>query len=77
MAKYVARPKKIRELMKLKGIKTQKELAVLVGVKEATISRFDSQTRYDIDVLISVSKALEMPVEDLFEIKENKEGEAD
>jgi DNA-binding XRE family transcriptional regulator len=73
VAKYKASPKKVRELMKNRGISTQKELAQLVGVKEATISRFDSQTRYDIDVLISMSKALELSVEDLFNIEENKE----
>jgi hypothetical protein len=38
----------------------------MVGVSEQVISRFDSQTRYDIDVLISVSKALEVSVEELF-----------
>jgi transcriptional regulator with XRE-family HTH domain len=74
MAKYIAKPKNIRKLMEIKGVETQKELAHLVGVKEATISRFDSQKRYDIDVLVSVSKALDIPIEELFVIEENKEG---
>jgi transcriptional regulator with XRE-family HTH domain len=56
----------MHEIRKAKGIKTNKELAQMVGVSEPVISRFDSQTRYDIDVLISVSKALEVSVEELF-----------
>jgi len=71
MAKYTAKPR-MNEIRKERGY-TGKELAVLVGVTEPTISRFDSQTRYDIDVLISVSKALKVSVEDLFHIEENKE----
>lgn len=73
MARYKATPKSTRELMKKNEIKTQKELAQLAGVKEATISRFDSQTRYDIDVLVSLSKALDIKIEDMFTIEENKE----
>jgi transcriptional regulator with XRE-family HTH domain len=56
----------MHEIRKAKGIKTNKELAQMVGVSEPVISRFDYQTRYDIDELISVSKALEVSVEELF-----------
>lgn len=70
MARYHATPKKLKTLLDAAGIKTQKEFAELVGVKEPTISRFDSQTRYDIDVLVSVSKALGMTIEELFIIEE-------
>ncbi|CAM5432869.1 helix-turn-helix transcriptional regulator [Bacillus circulans] len=72
MAKYKAVPR-MHEVRKEKGIKTSKELAQLVGVTEPTISRFDSQKRYDIDVLVSVSKALDVQIEDLFIIEEVKE----
>lgn len=73
MARYHATPKKLKSVLEEAGIKTQKEFAQMVGVKEATISRFDSQTRYDIDVLVSVSKALKKPIEELFIIEEVKE----
>lgn len=72
MAKYTAKPR-MQEIRKAKGIETNKELAQKVGVTEPTISRFDKQQRYDIDVLISVSKVLGVSVEELFTIEENKE----
>ncbi|NYV68835.1 helix-turn-helix transcriptional regulator [Bacillus sp. Gen3] len=72
MAKYKAKPR-LKELLKEKGIDIQKEFALMVGVTEPTISRFDTQTRYDIDVLVSVSKALNVPIEELFYIEENEE----
>ena len=75
MAKYKAIPR-LHEVRKEKGIKTSKELAQMVGVSEPTISRFDSQKRYDIDVLVSVSKVLGVPIEELFYIEENKEDDS-
>nr|WP_259544450.1 helix-turn-helix transcriptional regulator [Heyndrickxia oleronia] len=72
MAKYKAKPR-LKELLKEKGIDKQKKFALMVGVTEPTISRFDTQTRYDIDVLVSVSKALNVPIEELFYIEENEE----
>ena len=59
----------MNEVRKERGI-TGKELAQIADVTEPTISRFDSQARYDIDVLVSVSKALKVPIEDLFHIEE-------
>ncbi|WP_428909062.1 helix-turn-helix domain-containing protein [Niallia sp. Krafla_26] len=70
MAKYKATPKNMKDLLKLGNLDTQKELAEKAGVKEATISRFDKQARYDIDVLVSVSMALGKRIEDLFDIEE-------
>lgn len=72
MAKYKATPR-MNEIRKQRDI-NGKELAALVGVTEPTISRFDSQKRYDIDVLVSVSKALGVTIEELFIIEENEEG---
>jgi transcriptional regulator with XRE-family HTH domain len=71
MTKYKATPR-MNEIRKKQGI-NGKDLAEKVGVTEPTISRFDSQKRYDINVLVSVSKALGVSVEDLFHIEENKE----
>jgi transcriptional regulator with XRE-family HTH domain len=75
MAKYKATPR-MNEIRKERGI-NGKELAEMVGVTEPTISRFDSQKRYDIDVLVSVSKALGVTIEDLFTIEEHKESDTE
>ena len=72
--KYIAKPR-LRAVLKEKGITSQKEFAAMVGVKEPTISRFDSQTRYDINTLVSISKVLEVPLEELFIIETNKNAE--
>lgn len=72
MAKYKATPR-LNELRKEKGFNSGKELAKMAGVTEPVISRFDSQKRYDIDVLFSVSKALDVSVDELFVIEENKD----
>lgn len=70
--KFKATPR-MNEIRKEKGY-SGKQLAELVGVTEPTISRFDTQKRYDINVLVSVSKALGVTIEELFTIEENKEG---
>ncbi|MED1202559.1 helix-turn-helix domain-containing protein [Heyndrickxia acidicola] len=73
--RYKAVPR-MHEIRKEKGIETSKELAQLANVTEPTISRFDSQTRYDINVLASVAKALNVKIDDLFIIEENKEADS-
>jgi transcriptional regulator with XRE-family HTH domain len=70
MPKYKATAK-MKEIQVQRGLMS-KDLAKLAGVTEPTISRFDSQKRYDIDVLISVSKALNVTVEELFDIEDTK-----
>jgi len=73
--KFIAKPR-LRELLRENGkFKSQKEFAVAVGVKEPTISRFDSQTRYDINTLASISRVLGVSIDDLFVIEENKDFE--
>jgi len=62
---------KMKKIQEQRGL-LSKDLAKLAGVTEPTISRFDTQKRYDIDVLISVSKALNVTVEELFDIEERK-----
>jgi DNA-binding XRE family transcriptional regulator len=69
--KFTARPR-LRELLSSSGFKNQKEFANAVGVKEPTISRFDSQTRYDINTLASISRVLGVTIDDLFIIEENE-----
>lgn len=72
--KYIAKPK-LKAILSQEKYKykyqNQKEFALAVGVKEPTISRFDNQSRYDINTLISISKELELSVEDLFDIEKN------
>jgi DNA-binding Xre family transcriptional regulator len=50
----------------------QKDLAEMASTTEATISRFSRQSRYEIETLIRVSRALDMKVEDLFNIEDDK-----
>ncbi|MEC0671933.1 helix-turn-helix transcriptional regulator [Bacillus haynesii] len=64
---------RLNEVLKEKGIQSQKELAELVGTTEATISRFKMNTRYDITTLFIISRGLNVPVEDLFYVEEIKE----
>lgn len=64
MYKVTAR---ITEILEERGL-SQKELAVMTGLTEATISRFKKQDRFDIATLVAVSKALEVSIEDLFYI---------
>lgn len=71
MPRYIVKPR-LKELLAKSKFKNQKEFAEAVGVKEPTISRFDSQTRYDIVTLIAVSRALGVSIEDLFHIEEVK-----
>lgn len=72
--RYIAKPK-LKKLLKSKKYKdkyrNQKDLAIAVGVKDPTISRFDNQARYDINTLVSISKELEISIEELFDIEEN------
>jgi DNA-binding XRE family transcriptional regulator len=72
MPKYIVKPR-LKELLDKSKFKNQKEFAEAVGVKEPTISRFDTQTRYDIVTLVAVSRALGVSIEDLFYIEEIKE----
>lgn len=73
--KYVATPKSLRTVLKDKDINRMKDVADMVGVKEATISRFDKQTRYDTNTLVSIMKVFDLTIDDLFTIKENEDFE--
>ena len=60
---------RLSKILTEKDIK-QKELALMTGLTEPTISRFDKQTRYDIETLFRISRALNSAIEDLFEVIE-------
>lgn len=67
--RYIVIPR-LRELLSKSKFKNQKEFAEAVGVKEPTISRFDSQTRYDISTLVAISRTLGVTIDDLFYVEE-------
>ena len=72
--RYIAKPKLKKLLSEFESkmkYPSQKDIALAAGVKEPTISRFDSQSRYDINTLVSISKVLEVKIEDLFDIEKN------
>ncbi|MFK8883471.1 helix-turn-helix domain-containing protein [Bacillus velezensis] len=57
--------------MKEKGIQSQKDLADLVGSTEVTISRFKTNTRYDITTLFIINRGLKnVPMKNLFYVQE-------
>ncbi|AQS45578.1 helix-turn-helix transcriptional regulator [Bacillus velezensis] len=56
--------------MKEKGIQSQKGLADLVGSTEVTISRFKTNTRYDITTLFIINRGLNVSMENLFYAQE-------
>ena len=69
--RYEARSR-LNQILNEKGL-NQKELAEMAGLTAATISRFKSQSRYDISTLFAISKALELSIEDLFIIEKIEE----
>ncbi|WP_303984655.1 helix-turn-helix domain-containing protein [Niallia circulans] len=69
--RFVAKGR-LKELLEQSEYPNQKEFAKAVGVGEPTISRFDSQTRYDINTLVSISRVLGVTVDELFIIEENE-----
>lgn len=56
----------LNEILKERGW-TQKKLVEMTGINQATISRFDSQSRFDANHLFTIAKVLELQIEDLFE----------
>ena len=69
--KYDVTPR-LKSLLVEKGYSSQKEFAQLCGLPEPTISRFDSQRRYDIYTLAVISRTLKVTMDELFYIKEIK-----
>lgn len=62
---------RLSEILEERNLR-QKDLAVMAGTTEATISRFSRQSRYEIETLIRISNALELKIEDLFVVEDAK-----
>ncbi|WP_394557410.1 helix-turn-helix domain-containing protein [Priestia aryabhattai] len=60
---------RLKELMKEKGI-TQAVLSEMTGIPQPSISRFDRNIQHLDWHVFTIAKALEVTVEDLFEIEE-------
>jgi len=70
--RYIATPRLKEIISERDDIQSMDQLADWVGVKRPTISRFDSQGRYDINTLVSVMKVLDVNIDELFDIKINE-----
>ena len=69
--KYIVIPR-LSEILKEKNM-TQVQLAELTGISQGAISRFDRNKQH-LDVhLVTISRALNISIEDLFHIKEINE----
>ncbi|MCY9026525.1 transcriptional regulator [Priestia megaterium] len=68
---YDVKPR-LGEILKERELR-QKDLAKMSNLTEATISRFERQSRYEISTLVAISKALDLSIEDLFVIKKSAE----
>ncbi|MFB0831503.1 helix-turn-helix domain-containing protein [Brevibacillus laterosporus] len=62
---------KLNKLLKQRGM-TQSQLSKLTGIPQGTISRFDKNSRFEISHLYTISKALGVKIEGLFEISEEE-----
>ncbi|MGM7683563.1 helix-turn-helix domain-containing protein [Cytobacillus sp. Hm23] len=60
---------KLSKILKERNM-TQRELADLSGVTQATISRFDRNSRFEAKHLFAISRALDVTIEELFEAVE-------
>ncbi|MCI1763631.1 helix-turn-helix domain-containing protein [Heyndrickxia oleronia] len=60
---------KLSKLLKERNMK-QIELSILTGLPQGTISRFDRTNRHDDLNLFIIARALNVNIEDLFEIEE-------
>ena len=65
--KYKATPI-LGEIMNEKNI-TQVQLSDMSGVPQGSISRFDKNSRHEAAHLFSIARALNMPIEALFEVR--------
>ncbi|MFE7083734.1 helix-turn-helix domain-containing protein [Priestia megaterium] len=65
---FTVKPR-LNDLMRERGL-TQMKLSKMTGVPQSSISRFDRNTQHIDWHLFKIAKALEISVEDLFEIEE-------
>lgn len=59
---------RLSELLAERGL-TQTQLSVLSGVPQGSISRFDKNTRHEAAHLFAIAHALNVNVEDLFNVQ--------
>ncbi|CCC85722.1 MULTISPECIES: helix-turn-helix domain-containing protein [Paenibacillus] len=71
MAKVVRVRPNLTNILKERDM-TQNQLSELSGVPQASISRFDKNERHEANILFSISKALNISIEDLF-VEEQEE----
>lgn len=57
---------KLTSILKERGM-TQMELSEISGVPQGSISRFDNNSRHEASHLFSISKALGISIEELFD----------
>lgn len=62
---------RLLSLLKEKGY-TQMQLSEMSGVPQGSISRFDRNNRHESSHLIAIARALNVPVEELFEVTQEK-----
>jgi transcriptional regulator with XRE-family HTH domain len=68
---YIVKPK-LNKILKQRNM-TQKDLADLTGISQAAISRFDRNAQHIDSYLVAISRALNLTIEDLFDIDEQLE----
>jgi len=60
---------RLRKILKEKNL-TQNQLADMTGISQASISRFDKNAQHLDWHLVCIAEALEVAIEELFEIEE-------
>ncbi|MDF2855741.1 MAG: hypothetical protein K0Q87_1592 [Neobacillus sp.] len=65
---------RLKIILKEKGL-TQDELSRLSSVPQGTISRFDNQVKHPDNTLFRIARALNISVEDLFEVIDDADTE--
>ncbi|MET1249443.1 helix-turn-helix transcriptional regulator [Sporolactobacillus sp. STCC-11] len=60
----------LKKILKEKGL-TQEDLSRLSSIPQGTISRFDNQVKHPDNTLFRISRALNLSIEDLFEVIED------
>lgn len=68
---YVVKPKLLK-ILKERNL-TQTKLAEMANIPQSAVSRFDKNEQHKDIHLVSISKALGITMEELFDIIENKE----
>ncbi|MGM7634145.1 helix-turn-helix domain-containing protein [Bacillus sp. Hm123] len=63
---------RLNSILKERGI-TQMKLAEMSGVPQGSISRFDKNNRHEATHLFAIAQALDLSIEDLFEVIESEE----